>query len=401
MNGLDRMRADSKINSFDSLKDKRFLFVVNTLRGFGGAERQSLILATYIKKNISSNVFFLAFEDGGEFRLLLEEARIEVHCFTFKHQASKFKKAFQYFRLIQFVKPLKPDFLIPYVAESNKIVAQIWKYTGAMFAFWNQREEGRKLFGTSHEKKIISKVPAIISNSFEGRDALVRVYNLNPDEITVINNGIIPYTDEIEDYDWHSHFKIERHRPLVSMVANITSRKDHFTLFKAWQLVIFQCRTKQMPLPFLVLAGRLDDTYDDLRLLGFDLNLSDSVGFTGSINPVQSLIKNSLFCVFSSNLEGCPNGVLECMEQGKAVIATNISGVMQALGTTYADICLSQPNNHCDLADKIMNLYQQPYLIKEIGIYNSNRITKEFSVEQMVTKHLQIIEDKLKRFPKV
>jgi glycosyltransferase involved in cell wall biosynthesis len=168
-------------------------------------------------------------------------------------------------------------------------------------------------------------------------------------------------------------------------------------LLKAWQLVIAYCKDHQLPLPFLVLAGRLDDTYNQLRLLGFDLNLSDHVGFTGAINPVQGLIKQSLFCVFSSNLEGCPNGVLECMEQGKAVVGTHISGVEQALGTTYAAQCLSQPNNPKDLADKLLNLYQQPQLMVAIGAYNADRIRTEFSVKQMVAKHLQIIEDKLNK----
>ena len=194
--------------AYHSFKNTRFLFLVNTLKGFGGAERQALILATYIKAHVSPHVAFLAFEEGGDFRQLLEEAGIKVYCFPFKHQAPKHKKVLQYYRLIRFIKPLRPDVLIPYVAESNKIVAQIWPYTGAHFAFWNQREEGRKLYGTAHEKQLIKKVPAIVSNSYEGRDALVRVYGLAPEQIQVINNGIIPNQDKIVGYVWLTHFGI-------------------------------------------------------------------------------------------------------------------------------------------------------------------------------------------------
>ena len=157
----------------ETFKDSNFLFVVNTLNGFGGAERQALILASYIKVNVSEHVTFIAFEDGTNFRSLLEEAGFQVYFFPFNHQASKAKKLLQYYKLVQYVKKLSPDILIPYVAESNKIVAQIWKHTGAKFAFWNQREEGRKLYGTPLEQKLIRWVSAIVSNSFEGADALI------------------------------------------------------------------------------------------------------------------------------------------------------------------------------------------------------------------------------------
>jgi glycosyltransferase involved in cell wall biosynthesis len=391
--GLNLPEFNLKADYLNRFKSTRVLFVVNTLKAFGGAERQALILATYIKAHVSPNVAFLAFEDGGDFRRFLEEAGIEAHYFPFKHLAPKYKKAIQYYRLIRYIKPLKPEVLIPYVAESNKIVAQIWPYTGARFAFWNQREEGRKLYGTSHEKQLIQKVPAIVSNSYEGRDALVRVYGLSPEQIHVINNGIIPYQDDVALYDWYAHFGISKQRPLVSMIANITNRKDHETLLKAWHLVIKSCKEKELALPFLVLAGRKADTYDALRLLGFDLKLCEHMGFTGTLKTVQELIRQSLFCVFSSNLEGCPNGVLECMEQGKAVVGTHISGVEQALGAAYKGICLSQPNNAQDLANKIMTLYEQPELIKEIGKHNRQRIETEFSVEQMVKGYLHLIPE--------
>ena len=48
-----------------------------------------------------------------------------------------------------------------------------------------------KLYGTALEQKLIRGVSAIVSNSFEGADALKRTYGLSDKDITVINNGII------------------------------------------------------------------------------------------------------------------------------------------------------------------------------------------------------------------
>ena len=374
-------------------KNTRFLYVVNTLSGFGGAERQALLLASYIKANVSKHVAFIAFHEGvtRTYKCILEKEGFEVYYFPFNHHASKLKKLRQYFKLVQFVKKLSPDVLLPYVAESNKIVAQIWKYTGAKFAFWNQREEGRKLYGTPLEQKLIRGVSAIVSNSFEGADALKRTYSLSDKDIIVINNGIISHNQEFKTTDWHQKLGIENNRPIISMIANVTNRKDHETLLKAWKIVIQDCKIKNLELPFLILAGRKAETYDKLRLLAFDLNLSNHIALVGVLNPVQDVISQSLFCVFSSNLEGCPNGVLECMEQGKAVIATNISGVVQALGNKYDNDCLSEPTNAEDLASKIISLYERPSLLVEIGQYNKQKINTDFSVKKMAEAHLELI----------
>ena len=381
-----------EINNAFHLKKLKYVFVVNTLGPFGGAERQALIFSEYIKNHISSEVMFLAFEDGQDFKKKIVSLGIEVVVFPFNHQGGKLAKALRYFQLIRFLKPYRPDVFIPYVAESNKIVAQIWKYTGAKFAFWNQREEGRKLYGTKLEQKLIRGVSAIVSNSIEGKKALMRIYNLNDKDITVINNGIVPYSKPLEAINWHEQFKIAANRPLISMVANITERKDHETLLKAWALVVDLCKTEHREIPYLVLVGRKVRTYDSLRLLAFDLNLSDHLGFTGAIENVQSIIRSSLFCVFSSNLEGCPNGVLECMEQGKAVIGTHISGIEQALGTDFANAVLVQPNNPKDFAEKIINLLLNSELRITIEAYNKSRIIKDFSVKGMAERHLELVE---------
>ena len=130
----------------------------------------------------------------------------------------------------------------------------------------------------------------------------------------------------------------------------------------------------------------------DLKILGFDLNLSQNLVFTGPVDDVRSLISASYMCVFSSNLEGCPNGVLESMEQGKALVGTNISGLRQAMGDKYKNVCLSEPNNPNSLAEKILGIITNDELREEIGLYNAKRIREEFSVEGMVKQYLNLID---------
>ena len=174
------------------------------------------------------------------------------------------------------------------------------------------------------------------------------------------------------------------------MLANLHSEKDHQTLLKAWKIVITDLHEAHQH-AVLVLAGRWDNTYELLKNMTHQLEMSDSVLFLGLIENVNALIADSDICVFSSKLEGCPNSVLECMALKKAVVATDIAGVRQALGEEYRDYCLTPIQHHEDMAKKLFWLLQHPQLCEEIGAYNYRRVCRLFSLEGMVTAYLQLI----------
>ena len=380
--------TDKKIDYSKKFEGKVFVIITNTFKFMGGAERQALILADYLVSEIGAEVHFIAFEDGDKLKNIIEAIGCKWKYIPLNFYKSKFDKAYSYIKLVSYINKIKGAVLIPYAAISNKVVGQIFKKTNASFSFWNQRDEGRSLFNTKNEKKALFNVSAIVSNSFEGRDFLVNQYNIPKHKINVINNGIKSDFDN-KNIDWHKKLNTDKQALIVSMIANVHSFKDHLTLLYAWRIVLSNYNDER-PL-ILVLAGTLGPTVTKLKVLGFDLNLSQNLIFAGPVDDVRSLISASYMCVFSSNLEGCPNGVLECMEQGKVVIGTNISGVGQALGNKYENQCLSEPNNAEDLASKIISLYEKPSLLVEIGQYNKQRINKEFSVKKMAEAHLELI----------
>tara|TARA_B110000977_G_scaffold98972_1_gene130065 strand:+ start:189 stop:1355 length:1167 start_codon:yes stop_codon:yes gene_type:complete len=384
--------TDKKIDYSKKFEGKVFVIITNTFKFMGGAERQALILADYLVSEIGAEVHFIAFEDGDKLKNLIEAIGCKWKYIPLNFYKSKIDKAYSYIKLVSYINKIKGAVLIPYAAISNKVVGQIFKKTNASFSFWNQRDEGRSLFNTKNEKKALFNVSAIVSNSFEGRDFLVNQYNIPKHKINVINNGIKSDFDN-KNIDWHKKLNTDKQALIVSMIANVHSFKDHLTLLYAWRIVLSNYNDKR-PL-ILVLAGTLGPTVTKLKVLGFDLNLSQNLIFAGPVDDVRSLISASYMCVFSSNLEGCPNGVLECMEQGKVVVGTNISGLRQAMGKNYAAMCLSEPNNPNSLAEKILGIINNNELRIEIGLYNERRILEEFSVEQMVNNYLDLIKIKI------
>tara|TARA_B110000902_G_scaffold265659_1_gene350603 strand:+ start:1248 stop:2408 length:1161 start_codon:yes stop_codon:yes gene_type:complete len=381
--------TDKKIDYSKKFEGKVFVIITNTFKFMGGAERQALILADYLVSEIGVAVHFIAFEDGEIVKHRIEEIGCKWKLIPLNFYKSKIDKAFSYFKLISYINKINGAVLIPYVAIPNKVVGQIFKKTNASFSFWNQRDEGRNLFVTKNEKKALLNASAIVSNSFEGRDFLIKDFSIPANFVNTINNGII-CDSASEKFDWHKELNLKKDAHIISMIANIQTFKDHKTLVRAWRMVLNNYKEKRRLV--LVLAGNLGPTVTELKVLGFDLNLSQNLIFTGPVDDVRSLISASYMCVFSSNLEGCPNGVLECMEQGKAVVGTNISGLRQAMGDRYENVCLSEPNNPNSLAEKILGIITNNELREEIGLYNAKRIRKEFSVEGMVKQYLNLID---------
>lgn len=371
------------------IKEKLILIVIGTLKGLGGAERQAVLLAENLKKS-DYKVKIVSFS-GGIKEKLLKEKETDYVIFPFKPYHPFKKNIIHLIRLTVFLRALKPYALIPFITLNSKYIGLIWKLTGARFACWNQRDEGREIFGSRLEKLSAGNVPVIISNSMAGKDALISKLKIEPEKIHIINNGIVVPDKISNDGYWRNHLGLSVDTILVSMIASIYRYKDHTTLLKAWKIVsdYFIAENKKA---VLIMAGMFKGMEDKLKILAFDLRIADTVFFTGETGKTNELIVESDLVVHSSNTEGCPNAVLEAMALKKTVVGTDIPGMRQALGEKYKDICLSMPKDPNSLASKIIGILKDKVLLKEISDYNHDRIIQEFSVDQMVDGYLDVID---------
>ena len=370
----------------DQLKDKTFMFFIGHYYHLGGAEVAAVILAKELKARYRANIIFVAGSSSGKVKDELDALGFKTLYFKFNYKAAPHKKIWNYLKLIFLIRKEKPDFLLPYVAGNNKMILPIWKFTGAKYAWWMQQDEGRDLYKTKFEKWTIKQASDIISNSEVGMDFIEEAYLINKADMVHYNNVIyVPDVKNLKPY-WRSHLNISDNALVVSMIANITPFKDHETLFKAWPQVVkhFHAKNKSV---YLLLAGQpKQETITNLKLIGFDLNISNHVRFLGGTNKTNELINESDLVVHSSLKEGCPNAVCEAMALGKAVVGTDIPGNSEALTRSYEAVCLAAPQNPEDLAAKIIHLLENEALRKELGTFNKNRIITEYNVEQMLEK---------------
>lgn len=368
------------------LEGKTFMFFIGHYYNLGGAEAAAIILAKELQQRNKAKIIFVAGSPDGKVKNDLDQLGFKTLYFKFNYKAKPFTKIPSYLRLIRLIRKHKPDFLLPYVAGNNKMVLPIWKYTGAKYAWWMQQDEGRELYKTKFEKWTIDQASDIISNSEVGMDFIQESYNKDRSQMVHYNNVIyVPNEDDLKSY-WRPQLDISKNALIVSMIANITPFKDHETLFKAWPLVMNHFKQQNQEV-YLLLAGQpKKETITALKILGFDLRISDSVHFLGGTDKTNELINESDLVVHSSIKEGCPNAVCEAMALSKAVVGTDIPGNSEALTRNYENFCLSQPKNPDDLAQKIIHVLEHPELRNEIGNFNKKRIIEHYNVEQMLDK---------------
>lgn len=348
----------------------------------GGAETQALQLALGLKTR-GFEVLVVAFSPGSiSGRGRFETAKIP--CFELKFSEkiilAKSKTVFSIFRKLKYIskfiltiRQFYPDVIIPFTYYPNVIYGDFNRFLGARKCLWNQRDEGRLFGQNKRDIQILNKSHSIVSNSVEGK-VFLKKYTSKP--IALIPNGVNLKKYSSVEPNWES--------TNIVMIGNIHGYKDHQTLIKSWAFV-----AKQFPNRRLLLAGNMGSKSKDVVELIIRLELTKKIILLGVVDDLKSLMSNCSLAVFSSENEGVPNGILEPMACGLPVVATDIEGSREALGSEYPYLVKSGDTK--SFSNKIISLLGNPIESKRIGELNRRRVDKFFSIDKMVDKfELQI-----------
>jgi glycosyltransferase involved in cell wall biosynthesis len=142
----------------------------------------------------------------------------------------------------------------------------------------------------------------------------------------------------------------------------------------------------------LLLAGEFQEAAAHVQATAADLRLEEHVRFLGAVTDVAGLLQASDLFTFSTKDEGCPNGVLEAMAAGLAVVATDDAGVREAVGPEGQSL-LAPPRDPERLGQQILAAMRDPELRARHGAVNRQRIQQEFSVTAMCRNTVDVIEE--------
>lgn len=215
----------------------------------------------------------------------------------------------------------------------------------------------------------------VIANSTSVARSLERKEHVDPRRITVIPNFVEEdafcapsAADRSRMYD---ELQLEEGDLIVGVVARLALPKDHATLLAAAPRL-----RADFPRLRIVLVGdgpRRNAIEAESRAMGID----DIVRFAGTRPSRPSMHHLFDISVLPTLHEGFPNSVLEAMAAGRAVVASAVGGVPDAVIDGETGL-LVPPADPARLAAALAQLLSNPALRHSLGSAAQSRARREF-----------------------
>jgi glycosyltransferase involved in cell wall biosynthesis len=357
----------------------KIIFLTISLE-LGGSERRAITLAKYFKRQ-GADVELWGFSGPGVLSQLCQEAHIPWKVAPFNWYQSSRNRLVNLLNLLSMLRKANPDVLLPHTLIPNMVCGLIWRWSGVRKCIGYEGGYEFGLIDRNWEKFAVRQLSSIICNAHHLAQAMAGYYALAQNKVQIIHNGVeLPPPVHSPPW-WRRKLGVSEDAFLAIMVANLSAFKDHETLIRAWRLVLDQLPQHERNAK-LLLAGKDFGTELILKRLADELGLQEDVLFLGQVDDISGLLQSVDLGVYSSRSEGSPNGILECMQAGLAVAATDLAGIREIFGE-YQYPWLAALDDIKQFAKNILDLKQDLIMRNKIGSYNKARVTKEYSLEKM------------------
>ena len=366
--------------------------VVNSFL-LGGAEREALLLTSYLRNDYQAKAVIFGFRPIGLLADLCQSQYIPYHILpkppiTYTIASWPGAALFAWY-----LRKSHIQILLSFTTYPNLISSLAWRWGGVKLCIWNQLDEGKGFKGRRIEKFAFRRASCFVANSPTGVTVLEK-YGISPDKISIIPNGIELNKPQKNRGTWRKQFNLTEDIFIACMVATLSKYKDHETLLRAWRIVFDLAPS---PSPHLLLVGRLSDSSSYLINLSHDLGINSVVHFLGEEKDVAGILNAVDLGLYSSTSEGLPNAILEYMAAGLPLIATDLPGVRMAIGSTNSSNCLVPVGDAQLMAIRILEFLGNPKFRDFIAKENRKRINAYFTPEIMTEKMVRLILENLPR----
>lgn len=171
--------------------------------------------------------------------------------------------------------------------------------------------------------------------------------------------------------------KVFKNNKTLVIICRQDPRKGINFLLRAFKIV--REKTNNIKL-IMVGSGSM---FKSNQKLAKKLGISSDVIFTGFVSDFKSILKKSNVFVFPAVEEGSGSlSILEAMKEGKAIITTQCDGIPEDIKNKKDGILVPMMNEH-SLADAILEVIDNPKLIKRLGNNAKKAYVSKFSFNYM------------------
>ena len=238
---------------------------------------------------------------------------------------------------------------------------------------------------------IIRSVDTIISVGKELTKEIKRHYFRRLKSVYTVPNGIdiSKFNSSNFNDNIRKRYRIEKDSKLILTVSRMSRDKGIHILLHSLSFV-----KKKFPDTKLLIVGNGSIYLEKLKKLANNLNISESVIFTGYIpnNELPDYYNAcDLFIMPTLNEEAFGLTLVEAMACKKVVIVSDVSGSRSIIENGVNGI-LSPKGNVYALSGNIITILHDQKLAEKISINAQRDVIEKFSVKQMVQDTIEVFE---------
>jgi len=285
-----------------------------------------------------------------------------------------------------------PDFLIPPTLNKN-IVLTIHDLAFIRFPQFNFDWFIKKYTKEVTKNAQIAKRIIAVSNST--KNDIIDLFGINPEKVIVTHEA----SDEVfrklaeDEKKYNLQKKYNIGKKFILSVGTIEPRKNFETLIRAFNMLKKDGFDIQ-----LVIAGRTgwksEATYQEKEKSPF----KEDIVFAGRLSDdelVQLYNMAELF-VYPSIFEGFGLPVLEAMQCGLPVVASNTSSIPEIVSEPVTRTFLVEINNEREFSEKIKLILSDSHLRKELSkksIANAAKFSWNLTAEKTLAAYSKVIKN--------
>ena len=204
---------------------------------------------------------------------------------------------------------------------------------------------------------------------------------------------LIPRGVDLEAFPYRSPRRRPQREKTVGMIGRITPLKGHVDFIRAMSRVV-----RIFPTLSVLIVGEAPPGKkyrQELELLVRRLGLHHTIEFRDTTRDVPGLLADLDLLVLSSRTpEAFGRVLIEAGSCGVPVVATRVGGVVEVVEDGKEGL-LVPPQDPVALSEAILRLLKDPTLAETFSRNFRSKIEKEYSLEKMVDRTLQVYQEAL------
>jgi len=358
----------------------RILFIIPTLVR-GGAEKQLVLLATGLPRD-QFEVHVAVLTHTGPLEAKLRAAGIPVTVIGKRWKIDPLC----FWRVQRHIRSLRPDIVHTWLFAANSYGRQAAALAGVPHIIAGERcvDPWKRPHELAIDRLLARRTEKLVTNSNGVKDFYVS-RGLPPEKFVVISNGVerLGVTDLVTRDELLTELGLPADSRLLGAIGRLWPQKRVKDLIWA----VDHLRHAHPNAHLLIIGDgpmrwRLERYRDQTGLAG-------QVHFLGERNDVPRLLPHLDILWLGSEYEGQSNAILEAMAAGVPVIATDIPG-NRDLVVHEATGYLVPVGDRYEFIRRTHWLLEDEHLRQKFGAAGRERIEREFTVEQMISRHVML-----------